>query len=492
MDEPGADAHTPEEFSPLAGIAPPCARTLRARDGGGEGSGTDPYRLEVRPADAAGRERARELMHLLAALEIAGCTAAPMVLEVEETGHVRETAPPQRLGGGRRRDASAEPPTAERLALAAAREALDQLLGELHARGWVLGAPDGEGIGLRLDGSVLVRDLEGLHRSDSLSERAADRRWVDTVLRDQDRTLRRRVDTLGSIGAGSNGVASIGVSSVGVGSIAAEGVGAGMVAGGGAADGPSPVSVPVFAPASASVSVPAPAGADSAGAGGPREGDALLRRPLRSTSRDRRTGRRRRTLRARLAALRSGLDGHRMVLRGGIIAVLLLAMAGLGFRWSGPEPNTPPAAMVAGETADGQSQGGQENGPVIADPWELGAELAGARHAYVTGLSSTPVSPPGSAALEADDALRATYSGIRVHGGGPVVHAAEIVEGPTESGRAVLSLEISSAPVQLEDAEGALTDFPATDPATVLLHLRWEDGAWLVTEVERVEGGGAA
>src|SRR5699024_7510386 len=77
--------------------------------------------------------------------------------------------------------------------LARAREALDALIDALHERGWVLGAPPGGGLGARADGTVMVIDLRGLRREEGLGPRSADRRWVDSVLQDGDRTLRRRV-----------------------------------------------------------------------------------------------------------------------------------------------------------------------------------------------------------------------------------------------------------------------------------------------------------
>ena len=143
MDEVAPGTHAPQEFSPLRGAGPARARALRGSAGdlgmgdvtagdvsaGEEEAGEDPYLLEVRAEGTAAQEELRAQMHLLAALEVAGCTAAPAVLEVLEDGHVRETAPAQRLHGGRRRAETADPPTAERLAVAAAREA--------RQRGWI-------------------------------------------------------------------------------------------------------------------------------------------------------------------------------------------------------------------------------------------------------------------------------------------------------------------------------------------------------------------
>src|SRR5699024_10417491 len=84
--------------------------------------------------------------------------------------------------------------TSERQGQARARESLEALIDALHERGWVLGAPLGEGAGIRTDGSVTVLDLSGLRPQEATGARLEDRRWVDSVLRDEGRTLRRRID----------------------------------------------------------------------------------------------------------------------------------------------------------------------------------------------------------------------------------------------------------------------------------------------------------
>src|SRR5699024_7050256 len=93
--------------------------------------------VRVRGRTPAGREAVHAEMQLLAAVEIDGPTAAPVVLEIGEEGYLREAANPVRGGTGRRCAASRTPPTAERLATARAREQLDALVDALHGRGWV-------------------------------------------------------------------------------------------------------------------------------------------------------------------------------------------------------------------------------------------------------------------------------------------------------------------------------------------------------------------
>src|SRR5699024_1872467 len=126
-------------------------------------------------------------------LEVAGLTAAPAVLGIEDDGYVREVAPPLAPRTGRRASRTGTPATAERAALGRARDDLDALVDALHERSWLLGARPGGGLGIRRDGSVILLDLDGLRPGEGLAERRADRRWVDSVLHDEQRTLRRRV-----------------------------------------------------------------------------------------------------------------------------------------------------------------------------------------------------------------------------------------------------------------------------------------------------------
>ncbi|WP_341855451.1 hypothetical protein [Brachybacterium sp. GPGPB12] len=142
-------------------------------------------------------------MQLLAALEVAGISAAPDVIGMEEDGYIRETAPPLARRRGRRAADGGAPATGERVAQARAREDLEALVAALHERGWVLGAPRGRGLGVRADGGVLVLDLSGLRHEQSLAVRGADLHWIDSVLEDEERTLRRRVHALAGGGAPS-------------------------------------------------------------------------------------------------------------------------------------------------------------------------------------------------------------------------------------------------------------------------------------------------
>src|SRR5699024_3977589 len=119
------------------------------------------------------------------------------------------------------------------------------------------------------------------------------------------------------------------------------------------------------------------------------------------------------------------------------------------------------------------------------------AELAGARHAYVTGLTDRPASAPGSVAREDDERVRDAYDGISVGAGGPVVHSAELVEQSESEGTAVLHAVTSMEELHLEEADGTTTAVPATAPVTVRLVLEWNGEEWLITAVAQLSAEGA-
>ncbi|MGP9536901.1 hypothetical protein ACT3SP_02765 [Brachybacterium sp. AOP43-C2-M15] len=419
------------------------------------GAPQHPDAVQVRGHGSQGESRVRAELQLLAALEVAGITAAPAVLEIEDDGYVREAAPVLVHRSGRRSAGVSTPPTAERLALARARTELDALIESLHERGWVLGAPSGSGLGVREDGGVVVLDLSGLRRGRGLAERRADRRWVDSVLGDQERTLRRRVDHPGRPWDG----ARIDPGAVGEGS--------GRQDRARSPAGSSPPAVPVPDPAPGPGHVPT--------------------RPPTSRALPPRSRRGHRAAARHLSAVREVLaqPRQRRIASASALAVLLLGAVIGGGLWWGQEqaPAEVPTSAGAAPSADGPER---TQPPRIEDPWSLAADVAGARHAFVTGVSDRPAAVADSAALAADEDLRVAYRGLEVHGGGPVVHAAQLVEGPGPDGVAVLRAETSMAAHRIEDADGAITDVAATGRVTVLLTLRWEREGWLIESVEEI------
>lgn len=482
----------PGSFGPGAG--PPRARAARQeRLRGADGQG---LRVEVTGLDAAARHSIREELQLLAALEVAGITAAPSVLEIEDDGYLREAAPPLRRRAGRRAAADCAPPTAERLALARARDDLDHLIDALHERGWVLGAEQGQGLGVRPDGSVVALDLDGLQRGEALSARQGDRRWVDSVLEDQERTLRRRIDLLAPSWPlqersllGADAVADVQER----GEPAASGSNAlQREVRAGRADDPERHAGAALPPPRRirrrqrerqAVDRPAAerpaAGRQAAGGGRGPHGlrFAGLRAPV-----------------ARLAGTGSrGMSAIRQVLSqpplrrvavGSALVVLLLgSTAAVGTWWVSERPAQAPGPEQSPVAASAPSS----EVPQIDDPWALVADVAGARHAYVTGVSGQPAAAPGSEAFTADEETRLAYRDYQVRGGGPVVHEAELLAGPDADGTVVLRAVTATAEHELEDQAGQLTVVPATAPSEVRLTLHWEGERWLIETAEVVE-----
>ena len=403
--------------------------------------------VRVRALTGLGEQLVRAELQLLASLEVAGVRAAPAVLEIEDDGYLREAGNPvgpgstdgPRAAQGRRRALETAPGTQERQYLARAREDLDALVTALHDRGWVLGASPGDGLAARADGSVTVRDLSGLREEPTSMARLDDRMWVDSVLHDQDRTLRRRID---QHGPGPQLISA------------------------------QPVRDPQDPPDLAE------------GAGGAAPAPDPLPAPRRIQARRRQGGMR---IRPRGELL---LTTATVVLAG-----LVLGIGGWALQR--PDAGAPPPSAHRGPAAaapDPEAPVSQDdnvppgspdaparrNGPVIEDPGALAAELAAARHLYVTGESETPVAAQGSPAQEQDDAVRAAYAPVTVSGGEPRIHGAGLVEHSASEGTAVLSLETSTAELTTVGQDGTTRSIPATERATVHLQLRWDGSTWWI------------
>jgi hypothetical protein len=455
----------------------------------------DAVRVRWRGPEGQGAVTAE--MQLLASLEVAGITAAPDVLGIEEDGYVRETAPELARRRGRRAAGAASPATGERLAQARAREDLEALVAALHERGWVLGAPRGRGLGVRADGRVVVLDLSGLRREEGLSARSADLHWIDSVLEDEERTLRRRIHALPGAGAGQAPFAAVGASLPGA---PREEPGREVFAGfdGEPPAGPASSAGPASPAASASDVDPVPGPehaplpvprlrrartegrvADEGQPSTPGEGPSRVRGAASTVASVLAQPRHRRT------ALLSGA----VVLALGLGAGFALTLPGAPLGPSGSVAATAPAdgGTDAGEgphgTADGPSS---TEAPPIEDPWALAAELAGARHAYLTGVSDLPVAADGGSAEEEDERIRAAYQGLEVRGGGPVVHEAELLRAPDAEGRAVLRVHTSNEDVEVVATTGTVERTAAGESASVELSLVWDGDRWRIQEVTAV------
>lgn len=406
--------------------------------------------VRVQGRTPAGREAVRAEMQLLAALEIDGPAAAPVVLETGEEGYVREAASPVRGGTGRRCATSRTPPTAERLATARARDQLDALVDALHGRGWVLGAPLGSGLGIRPDGSATVSDLTGLRPDGATSARVEDRMWVDSVLQDQERTLRRRIDAP-SASALPGQAPVLELAGDGADGPEEDAPGEGMYGGDETDEAEGALGAAGFAP------VPAVQASSSAAA------------PIWPAPRGR--------------SRRLDLPGRRVLVMaavavlvtGGAIGVGTWRLASVPRSAAEQEPTTTaqaPAPSAVGTT------GAAEAVPTISDPRALATQLARDRRAYLIGVSDRPVALEGTPARLTDDDVRRAYDGHRVSGGEPVVHGASISAGPTPEGTAQLRVEISTSAYEITAADGSSRSVDATAAQVVRLDLRWDGGTW--------------
>lgn len=145
----------------------------------------------IRVSSIVGSDDVAALHTVLARLARRGINAAPRLLQHDDGEFVREAPIVLSSCGGRRIAQEDTPATAERLGRAQARADLEELLDALHAEGWVLGAVPTTPLAVRADGRATVADLRGVHRVMTLSAQLADRRWLDDVLQDADRTLVR-------------------------------------------------------------------------------------------------------------------------------------------------------------------------------------------------------------------------------------------------------------------------------------------------------------
>ncbi|HIY24260.1 MAG TPA: hypothetical protein H9837_08155 [Candidatus Brachybacterium merdigallinarum] len=406
--------------------------------------------VEVRAASPSSRQPVLDEAQLLAALEVEGLRAAPSVLSLEDDGYVREAAPSQTPRRGRRSADDATPGTEERRAAAGARDDLEALISSLHARGWVLGAAPGQGLGIRSDGTVVVNDLSGLFATSGISPRLDDQLWIDSVLHDQQRTLKRRIDQLDPV--------------------------------------PVPDGLPSPRPEADRERttergglVPAGGAAETEGDGGSesscaaeecREADERDGAERLALPRPRGAGRRMRGrwLGAPREILGQLTSRSRALLAGGVL--LGGTLLGVGAWAMLPAPAPAPAAPdpVAVSVA-----------PSIEDPRRVADELATARHAYVIGASDAPVSRAGSPAREQDDAVRAAYAELTVAGDYPVVHSAELVAAPDAEGIARLSIESSTPAQEVLTADGTARQLPETGTVRVELTVQWDGNAWQIT-----------
>lgn len=445
-------------------------RTGREEESLGAPGREDALRVRWRGPD--GRESVTAELQLLAALEVAGISAAPDVIGMEEDGYIRETAPPLARRRGRRAADGGAPATGERVAQARAREDLEAFVASLHERGWVLGAPRGRGLGVRADGSVLVLDLSGMRREQSLAVRSADLHWIDSVLEDEERTLRRRVHALPGAGAPSLDLPGFLVTPAGTGPTDPPRV-------------PGEQGVPDREDAAEADSAEADVAAD-ASVVAPLPAPRLRRARTQARAAgggDTGSSRRRGSGGALSAVLGERRHRRTALLSGAVVLALGLgAAAAITLTTDRPEPARQAPAVVAGGAPSGAGASQEGQVPEIEDPWALAAELAGSRHSYLTGASDVPVAAEGGAAQEEDERIRTAYEGYEVQGSGPVVHEAELLEGPDEDGIAVLRVLVSTEAGQVREGSGIVQETSDSGAYQVDLVLVWDGARWRIFE----------
>ena len=471
-DGPGRDGPGREGPGPAgAGLDGAAGdRTGREEESLGAPGREDALRVRWRGPD--GRESVTAEMQLLAALEVAGISAAPDVIGMEEDGYIRETAPPLARRRGRRAADGGAPATGERVAQARAREDLEAFVASLHERGWVLGAPRGRGLGVRADGSVLVLDLSGMRREQSLAVRSADLHWIDSVLEDEERTLRRRVHALPGGGAPSLDLPGFLVTPAGTGPTDPPRV-------------PGEQGVPDREDAAEADSAEADVAAD-ASVVAPLPAPRLRRARTQARAAgggDTGSSRRRGSGGALSAVLGERRHRRTALLSGAVVLALGLgAAAAITLTTDRPEPARQAPAVVAGGAPSGAGASQEGQVPEIEDPWALAAELAGSRHSYLTGASDVPVAAEGGAAQEEDERIRTAYEGYEVQGSGPVVHEAELLEGPDEDGMAVLRVLVSTEAGQVREGSGIVQETSDSGAYQVDLVLVWDGARWRIFE----------
>ena len=471
-DGPGRDGPGREGPGPAGAGRDGAAgdRTGREEESLGAPGREDALRVRWRGPD--GRESVTAELQLLAALEVAGISAAQDVIGMEEDGYIRETAPPLARRRGRRAADGGAPATGERVAQARAREDLEAFVASLHERGWVLGAPRGRGLGVRADGSVLVLDLSGMRREQSLAVRSADLHWIDSVLEDEERTLRRRVHALPGAGAPSLDLPGFLVTPAGTGPTDPPRV-------------PGEQGVPDREDAAEADSAEADVAAD-ASVVAPLPAPRLRRARTQARAAgggDTGSSRRRGSGGALSAVLGERRHRRTALLSGAVVLALGLgAAAAITLTTDRPEPARQAPAVVAGGAPSGAGASQEGQVPEIEDPWALAAELAGSRHSYLTGASDVPVAAEGGAAQEEDERIRTAYEGYEVQGSGPVVHEAELLEGPDEDGMAVLRVLVSTEAGQVREGSGIVQETSDSGAYQVDLVLVWDGARWRIFE----------
>lgn len=443
----------------------------------------------IRALSPSGRHTLAHEADLLELLERDGASAFPRILWRDEDCVVREDAAAAVSRAGRRRAEVGSPRTTERLAQLAAREGLETSLEALHRHGWVLGAQDADGLGIRDDGTVLICDLTGLRIDDHLRQRLADRRWVDAALGDAGRTLRRPADA-GDAGtampcaggaaapAPADAAAPMASARDGEGTLTSEGGVAEVSASSRDRDvtaflrGTGPDAARVRAVGGGSVSGPPGGGGERPGRG--HRGQR--RRPVRSPAA-------RRGYAVVVALVFLGTVGA-VVVAGGRGSGRTAAEAGTTAAPSTSATSTGPQASDPGPRIASGAPAASATRPDA--PATLVGELAARRQARLVSGQADTATLPGSPARDQDDALTRAYAGLQVHGWRTEVHRAEVTAFDAAAGSATVRATITESERTIVHGDGTSETVAASPAHTVELDLRWSEGGWLVERTRAV------
>lgn len=437
---------------------------------------------------------------LLEALAQDGAGALPRVLGRAPGRYVREDAAPWRRGGGRRSATIGDPRTEERRAQASVRDRLEAVLDRLHAADHVLGLTGHDGLGFRPDGSVMIRDLSALSAGATLAGRLADQRWLDAVLGDAGRTLRRRSDAVPPpwIDEARDAHGTVAPETEAEPSALIERAPAPR---GGAAVVDDETTRRVGAGSRRPARIWTPLGAVD---GGPEHavqpwsqesgrpwsarlpaGEEARRAPLRERLGSGATSA---AQRGRLLLHgRAPFAWRGLVLGAAAVCVLtvlvVLAVSPVG------SPQAEAEGTATG-TAEASSAASASPGPsravAPADPAGLVGALASARREHLAAGVEDTATAPGSPAADQDARLAEAYRRVTVTGWTTSVVSAELTACDTAAGTASIRARVRESERVLTLADGSSRTVPATPEHEVVLHLVWIDGRWLLERVEEL------
>ncbi|MDO5661270.1 MAG: hypothetical protein Q4G40_01120 [Brachybacterium sp.] len=485
-----------------------CRREHRTASGDGREQwiAAAPDGTPVVVVDATGpgaEDRVAAEADLLRAAQDAGNDALPRLLGTGHAGYVHEYLHPLHPVRGRRRAAAASPTPEERQAQARAREMLDRALGVVHAAGFTLGCSGTESLGAREDRSIAVRDLSLLQQDTSLPARLRDQRWVDAVLGDADRTLRRRL-TDGEPPMIATGQFAL-PRTVPPQQTSAAAPSSQRAAPAGAASrpaarftplhgllGPSPQSTA----ATGATGVAPPAALPSAWVDEPGGEECPVRdevsgaswQPRRAPRAPQRRSPMRRTRRTLPGAGRgrrtvvTAAAGILLLLGGGALTITLTGTAGEN-ETAGEGASAAPPRVAAGAQEDAVPSADGASAP---DPTRLLDDLAEQRRAFVLGTTDAQVAAPGTPAAVRDDSLRRDYAEVEVTGWHTTVHEAEVVAEDPAARTLTVQADIEESGRTITRAGAAPQEHPGSPRHRVEFELTHDGDQWRIADTRPV------